>query len=341
MTKLVLKAIILCCGIIKSNYAFAPHHEYRAKFRDAPAFSCLRTFSASVNDIELTDSEGEVLRECWEQAKNDDTKLKQIIVQNLPKFSPQLLMKLKQVPQNAPVMVKSVATIMQGILDDQLSQGREVLATLLAAGELRKLDAEIGKACRAGKLDMAFFSVLDLNIKDAVAEAAIDASQDGEASRLSILRHVYTRCQEEVEKLVPPGIALLNKLLRTDQNFIRANQLQHYLCPQPNVITLPDGQEIPVKDADQKKILVPPLELVNAIISTVKQIRTVENAGGMSKEAAANMVEACRTVAKEARLVIAENYGSSSQELSTLEKELQPVFRPDSSSSEYIQGIQQ
>jgi hypothetical protein len=99
--------------------------------------------------------------------------------------------------------------------------------------------------------------------------------------------------------------------------------------------------QIPVKDGERNKILVAPLELVNAIISTVKQIRTLENAGGMSREAAANMVEACRTVAKEARFVIAENYGASSQELSMMEKELQPVFRPGSSSSEFISGMKE
>lgn len=273
----------------------------------------------------------------WNQCGKDDAVLQQLVLQALPSMSPKLIMKLKQSVENQKdhdESVLRVAGALQAVLDERLASGRELLASLLEAGELRKLDAEIGKACRAGKLDMGFFTVLDMNLKDATMEGG----EEGEANRLSILKHVYTRCQEEVEKLVPPGVALLNKLLRTQQDPIRANQLQHYLLPQPNVITLPDGQEIPVPDGDQDKILVPHSELVDALGSTVQQIRTVEQAGGMGREAAANMVEACRTVAREARYVIGENYGVESDELRKFEDGLQPVFRPDSPESPYIKG---
>ena len=100
--------------------------------------------------------------------------------------------------------------------------------------------------------------------KEALEEQEGDG--DGGADRLSILQHIYTRCQEEVEKSVPPGVALLNKVLRTEQQEeIRTNQLSHYLCPQPDVIKLPDGQEIPVKDGERNKILVPHEDFIQAI----------------------------------------------------------------------------
>lgn len=321
------------------------------------------------NENFLSDEEASFINTLWNQSNQNTVALQDLLLQTLPTMSSKLIMKLKQSssnqkPGSTDIVSRStdgspdeailqVAMALQSLLDDKLSTGREVLATLLSAGELRKLDAEIGKASRAGKLDMAFFTVLDMNIKDAIMEETSTSTNENDdaagaitgsdpaqtASRLSILKHVYTRCQEEVEKLVPPGVALLNKLLRTDQDSIRANQLQHYLCPQPNVIVLPDGQVIPVRDAERNKVLVPPTDLVKALATTVTQIRTVETAGGMSREVAANMVEACRNVAKEARLVIGKEYGVESQELKEFEEGLQPVFRPVSPESEFIQGL--
>jgi hypothetical protein len=264
----------------------------------------------------LSDDETSLIKTLWNQSNQNTAALQDLLLQTLPTMSSRLIMKLKQTSSNQKhritdikssgespdEAIEQVAMALQSLLDDKLSTGREVLATLLSAGELRKLDAEIGKASRAGKLDMAFFTVLDMNIKDAILEETSITSDENDdatgtttgsdptqtASRLSILKHVYTRCQEEVEKLVPAGVALLNKLLRTDQDSIRANQLQHYLCPQPNVIVLPDGQVIPVRDAERNKVLVPPTDLVQALATTVTQIRTVETAGGMSREVAAN-----------------------------------------------------
>jgi hypothetical protein len=155
--------------------------------------------------------------------------------------------------------------------------------------------------------------------------------------RLQILQHIYTRCQEEVEKTVSPGAGLLNKILRTDQASIRANQLRHYLNPQePKTIKSPDGQEVQLGGSDA---LVPPKELLSALKNAVKQIRTVEKTGGADKAAAAGLVESCRQVAIEARLAIGEGYGIDSDELKEFEKGLQPVFRPASPDSEYIQGM--
>jgi hypothetical protein len=222
------------------------------------------------------------------------------------------------------------------------------LKSLLEAGEIRKMDALIGKAAKDGRLDAAFFSVLQMNLQHAAQEAAVatstsnqedegdDVDTQQKASRVQILQHVYTRCQEEVEKNVPPGSALLNKLLRTQVDSIRANQLKHYLCPQPNVITSPDGQEIELGGAP--RVLVDPPLLIDAIGKAVKQIRTVEQAGGTDRASAATMVESVRQVAIEARMVIGENYGVDSEVLKAFEAGLQPVFRPDSPESVFIKG---
>jgi hypothetical protein len=299
------------------------------------------TEAAASAERHLSSDESSIVNTLWSQCNENAATLQEMVIQALPSMSPKLMMKLKQVnEEDDDEATIQVASALQTVLDERLASGREVLATLLSAGEIRKLDAEIGKACRTGKLDMAFFTVLDMNLKDAALEEEQDVTSEESASRSSILKHVYTRCQEEVEKMVPAGAALLTKLLRTDQDGIRANQLSHYLLPQPDVITLPDGQQIPVKDGERNKILVPPLELVDALASTVQQIRTVEKAGGIDRMGAANMVESCRTVAKEARVVIAQHYGIESENLLEFEQGLQPVFRPESPDSEFIQGAQ-
>lgn len=289
--------------------------------------------------VELSDDELSTIEDLVKRSNNDSATLEEVVAQALPTMHPSFIMKLRKVEEQTNDTVEeehasSVAQALRNVLDSRLAGGREVLAELLNAGEIRKLDAAIGKFARQGKLDMAFFTVLNMNLQDASSSASPD--DDDDDGRTQILQHVYTRCQEEVEKTVPGGVALLNKLLRTEMESIRTNQLEHYLCPQPNVITTPDGKELQLKG--EKPVLVPPTEFMNAIADAVKQIRTVEKAGGTDMESAANLVESCRKVASEARVAIAKNYGVDSDELKVFEDGLMPVFRPTSSDSPYIQG---
>ncbi|KAL7524948.1 hypothetical protein ACHAWF_001142, partial [Thalassiosira exigua] len=250
-----------------------------------------------------------------------------------------------------PRMV-AAGTALKSVLDARLAAGRELLAELLDSGEVRKLDATIGKAAREGRLDAGFFSVLDVNLRDAMASDGGGATSlaptlaagegqpelEGEegmpvgANRLQILRHVQTRCQEELEKNVSPGMGLLNKLLRTDVPSIRANQLRHYLGPQATSITSPDGKVIELGGTG--KPLVSHGELVAALSDAVDRIRTLESAGGTDRLSAANLVEGMRRVAMEARGTLVECHGEESEAVKEFQGELQPVFRPGSKVAE-------
>lgn len=282
-------------------------------------------------------------------ASDDEVVLKNMIAGTfLPKLHPRLIMFLRQnvnaehVPENrwgvTPFQVKRVGRALTLVLEASLAGGRQVLQELLASGEIRKLDAAIGTAARAGKLDMAFFTVLNENIQDA-SMAMSQQSVEGGASRMQILQHIYTRCQEEVEKSVAPGIGLLNKLLRTEVESIRKNQMQHYLAPQPatSKIITPDGKEVELKNSSSEP-LVSLQDFVDAMANSVKQIRTVERAGGTDKKSAADLVESIRQLAIEARYTLATVYGPDSPELQLFENELQPVFRPSNSRSKFAQG---
>lgn len=318
----------------------------------------------SKDDSALTPNESSPLKNLSPEELNVISTIAQQDEASLSTF---LMSKLSQMPANTILVLRNAADgefpnditddqkkdletvgkALVDIMDSQLKSGRDLLETLLGCGEIRKLDGAIAKALKENKLDMAFFTVLNMNLRDATIEAqeigaSIKPSEDGEIGsgenpgRLQILQHIYTRCQEEVEKTVSPGVGLLNKILRTEQTSIRANQLRHYLCPQaPKTIKSPDGKEVELGGSDA---LVPPSELISALQNAVKQIRTVEKSGGADKAAAAGLVESCRQVAIEARLAIGESYGTDSEELKEFEIGLQPVFRPDSPESEYIQG---
>jgi hypothetical protein len=247
---------------------------------------------------------------------------------------------------------EAIATVLYDLSVERLDIAKTTLQSLLNAGEIKKLDALIGQAARDGNLDVAFFQVLQFNIQDAAMteqqeQPAVNTQtdkpqgeesdgDDGEvaASRLQILQHVYTRCQEEVEKVIAPGVALLNKLLRTEQPSIRRNQLEHYLTPQPTKIRSPDGKEIDLGGSNTKT-LVDHSDFVDALGRAVQQIRSVEAAGATTREVAAGMVESCRQVAKEARLILAESYGPNSTQVLGFETALEPVFRPTSTDSVY------
>ena len=307
--------------------------------------------SSGASSTSLTDEEWSIIQSLHEKA-DDEKSLNEVVLEALPTISPKLLMKLRQGSASTKTEYLEVAAALESCLDTRLQTAAAQLQEFLAAGEIRKLDSMIGKAAREGSLDVAFFQVLTMNLQDAAAnqpaveeEASEAPKVDGEeedgpptANRAQILQHIYTRCQEEVEKTIPPGVALLNKVLRTPQASIRENQLNHYLCPQPNVIKTPDGKELELKNTGREKVLVPHADFVEAIANTVRQIRTVEQAGGVDREGTANMVESVRQVAKEARIIIGTHYGRKSKELEAFEESLYPVFRPSSPESPYIKG---
>ena len=297
-------------------------------------FESSETTPAAVGSIEFSNEE-ESLIESIHAKFADVESPRDVLQETLPTLSPALVYRLRQAINDSNPAIQKVATELNDLLDQQLETARSTLKELLNAGEIRKLDSIIGKAQREGRLDSAFFNVLTVNLQDA-ANNDEGPTEEGAASRLQILQHIFTRCQEEVEKSIPPGLALLNKLLRTPQDAIRQNLYEHYLTPQKTKITSPDGKEIDLPSSGAP--LVAMQDFIDAVSQTVKQIRTVENVGATDKVSAASMVESCRTVAKEARIVIGETYGVESDELRKFEEGLQPVFRPDSPESPYIAG---
>jgi hypothetical protein len=267
---------------------------------------------------------------------DEDSIMERTLQSFLPQMSPSLLLKLRTnnfgTNQNS-TKLQAIQRALGKILDQKLQKSKDLLHTFLTSGEIRKLDGLIGKAARENRLDSSFFAVLNANIQDAYKEQTQGTTNNATSAsneRLQILRHIDTRCQEEVEKHVaPPGLALLHKLLRTDITAIRTNILRHYLGPQAATVTTPDGQVIPLKSSSPSKALVTSTEFCTAIENAVAQIRQMEKVGGTDRTTAATMVESIRQTAKEARAIFEESYGPDSVQTREFEIGLMPVFRPD------------
>ena len=339
--RLALAAIVATSmGQITNAWMQLPHQANTRRFTNHFA-----TTSSDAVSNGFTSDETKLVERLFEEGKGDSKSLKTAVLESLPTMPPTLLVKLRQAAENPNKAVAQTAQALQSILNERLDTARKTLLSLLNAGEVRKLDGLIGKAARDGNLDAAFFNVLTINIRDAMEEEKKNppkekTGDDGEepsASRLQVLQHIYTRCQEEVEKTIPPGMALLNKLLRTDQESIRANLYEHYLTPQKNIIKTPDGKEVELW-SKEPNVLVSIKDFIAAIDTAVVQVRNVEQAGGTDPASGAAMVEGCRQIAKEARVIIGKSYGIDSEELKVFEKGLQPVFRPPSADSKYIKG---
>ena len=146
------------------------------------------------------------------------------------------------------------------------------------------------------------------------------AQADGDEKLASVLVHLHTRLQEELESRTEPALALLHKLTRTDDAPLRGRILRHFLLPQ-KAIKLPDGSEMPMKPgAKAATSTVSPDEFSAAVVDTLGKIEQLPVDRAMLVDTA----EGIRQVAKEARGVIADGY--SEAELDAFSEALQPAF---------------
>merc|ERR1719413_145966 len=102
----------------------------------------------------------------------------------LPALSPTLIMKLRSGDELVTAeasddksndrllkIFSEVSRALNTMTDRRLESARDVLRELMNAGEIKKLDAIIGRNARNQKLDVAFFQVLQMNMRDAAEEA--------------------------------------------------------------------------------------------------------------------------------------------------------------------------
>ena len=186
---------------------------------------------------------------------------------------------------------------------------RDQLQSLLGAGEINKMDAQLAGMVRRGEIDAGFFYVLFRNLED--------AQRSGDEGGARLISHIHTRLQEELEKKAAPALALLHKLTRLDESSIRDNVLRHNLVPQKSA-PLPGGGELPL--AKPAPAMVPPMDFAAAIEGAIEKVLALP----LDRDAIESTAEEIRQVAKEARAVIADEYDSAM--LDAFTEALTPAF---------------
>ena len=200
-------------------------------------------------------------------------------------------------------------TVLQMRSQERFEQSRDQLQTLLGAGEINKMDAQLSGMVKRGEIDAGFFYVLLRNLED--------AQRDGDEGGVRLISHIHTRLQELLEGQADPALALLHKLTRLDAPSIRGNVLRHNLVPQ-RTVKLPDGSEMPLKSP--APAMVDPMEFASAIEGAIDKVIALP----LDRDAIESTAEEIRTVAKEARAVVADAYDS--EMLEAFSDALTPAF---------------
>jgi hypothetical protein len=192
----------------------------------------------------------------------------------------------------------------------RFERAREQLQTLLAAGEINDMNAQLIRLVKKDEIDAGFVYVLLRNIED--------AEKNGEEPMVRLLSHLHTVTQEELEKRTAPALGLLHKLTRLDDAGIRGRVLRDNLSPKTS-LPLPDGSEMPLAKPTAAKVA--PLAFAEAVEETLEKVLTLP----VDREMIASTVESIRLVAKEARVVVEESYDQ--EDLDAFTDALTPVFQ--------------
>jgi len=192
----------------------------------------------------------------------------------------------------------------------RFERAREQLQTLLAAGEINDMNAQLIRLVKKDEIDAGFVYVLLRNIED--------AEKNGEEPMVRLLSHLHTVTQEELEKRTAPALGLLHKLTRLEDAGIRGRVLRDNLSPKTK-LEMPDGSEMPLAKPTAAKVA--PLAFAEAVQETLEKVLALP----VDREMIASTVESIRMVAKEAREVVEESYDQD--DLDAFTEALTPVFQ--------------
>ena len=226
-------------------------------------------------------------------------------------FIPELGARISELDADADELpqLNELMGVLQERSQQRFERARDQLQTLLSAGEINKMDAQLAGLVKRGEIDAGFFYVLLRNMEDAEA--------DGDEGGARLMGHIHTRLQELLEGQVAPALALLHKLTRLDQESIRLNLLRANLVPQTSA-PLPGGGELPLSTPAPASV--DPMDFAGAIETALDKVLAL-SVDPAAKRATA---EEIKTVAKEARSVIEEAYDT--ELLDEFSEALTPVF---------------
>lgn len=180
----------------------------------------------------------------------------------------------------------------------------EALKSVLSLGDPRKMEGAVIKMVREGKIDEAFLLLLEANENQAMAAGATGPAQ--------IMSRIRLRAVEEKDKQSSSKeIALIRKLLRTEDSSVRETILEDAFTPRANLLVAGTTQNamkaIDGEAPDQEKPVpdVPPPDFINACKAVLL------NFGNLGSDDAnrGDLATRIRKIAAEAEVVATRIYG--------------------------------
>ena len=180
----------------------------------------------------------------------------------------------------------------------------EALKSVLSLGDPRKMEGAVIKMVREGKIDEAFLLLLEANENQATAAGATGPAQ--------IMSRIRLRAIEEKDKQSSSKeIALIRKLLRTEDSTVRETILEDAFTPRANLLVAGTTQNamkaIDGEAPDQEKPVpdVPPPDFINACKAVLL------NFGNLGSDDAnrGDLATRIRKIAAEAEVVATRIYG--------------------------------
>ena len=180
----------------------------------------------------------------------------------------------------------------------------KALKSVLSLGDPRKMEGAVIKMVREGKVDEAFLLLLEANENQALAAGATGPAQ--------IMSRIRLRAVEEKDKQSSSKeIALIRKLLRTEDASARETILEDAFTPRANLLVAGTTQNamkaIDGEAPDQEKPVpdVPPPDFINACKAVLL------NFGNLGSDDAnrGDLATRIRKIAAEAEVVATRIYG--------------------------------
>lgn len=202
--------------------------------------------------------------------------------------------------QDSKALLEAIAVEQQ----KRIAAATEALKTVLSKGEPMKMEGAVVKMAREGKIDEAFLLLLEANETQARAAGA-NAPAD-------VMKRLRLRAMEEKDKQSSSKeIALIRKLLRTDEVEEREKILEDAFTPRDNLLVagtaenMAKASEGEMPDQDKPMPDVPPPDFINACKAVLLNFGNL----GSDDENRGDLASRIRKLAAEAEVVATRIYG--------------------------------
>jgi hypothetical protein len=186
----------------------------------------------------------------------------------------------------------------------RISAATDALKGVLSLGDPRKMEGAVIKMAREGRVDEAFLLLLEANEQQARAAGALGPAQ--------LMERIRKRAMEEKDKQSSSKeIALIRKLLRTDEPSEREAILEDAFTPRANLLVAGTTQNAQkaidgeAPDVEQPLPDVPPPDFINACKAVLLNFGNLGNVADDRGDLASRI----RKIAAEAEVVATRIYG--------------------------------